>query len=81
MTHETLKRLQDKLNDFEAQSEEAQAQVDHLKEQVNAAVENEEHAPALIEWLDRALILFDNDHPDIAAAIRKTINVLINSGV
>jgi hypothetical protein len=31
--------------------------------------------------LDKALILFDDDHPEIAAAIRSVLNVLTQSGV
>lgn len=57
-----------------------QADIDLLRDDVRQASETGEH-DGLGERLDKALILFEDDHPDIATAIRAAIHALTQSGV
>lgn len=61
-------------------SSEKQAEVELLRSDLRDASETGEHG-GLRERLDKALILFQDDHPDIASAIRAAIHALTQSGV
>lgn len=61
-------------------SPELQGDMNMILDQLRTAAEQgEQHG--LRERLDKALILFDDDHPDIALAIRAVIQALTQSGI
>ncbi len=79
----TVKQSLDSLRqtlDESAVSTEQQVEIDTLLEDLRGAAESGSH-DGLRERLDKALILFADDHPDIASAIRSVIHSLTQSGV
>jgi hypothetical protein len=80
MIHEALERLQELLHAFRSEDSSEQAQAADLHAHVQASMDGGDHA-ALSAQLEKALILFDDDHPDIASAIRTVIQIMSASGI
>jgi hypothetical protein len=64
----------------QAVASDKQSEIDQLLHELHNPTESET-PEGLVERLDKALILFDDDHPDVASAIRSVIHVLTQSGI
>lgn len=78
---QSLEELQAKLQDMRADDSALQTRLDDLSTQVQQAIDVADDHLTLGERLEQAFILFEDDHPDVAAAIRTVINTLSGSGV
>lgn len=76
---QSLESLRQTLEKSSAASDKRE-DIEALRDDVREASESGQHG-GLRERLDKALILFSDDHPDIASAIRAAINALTQSGV
>jgi chromosome segregation ATPase len=78
---QSLQQLQAKLQDIRTDDSAAQSRLDALAQDVQQAIDLTDDHPTLGERLEQSFILFEDDHPDVAAAIRTVINTLSGSGV
>ncbi len=81
MPRKTLEQLRAEMERAPITDEARRAQIDDLKQSVNEALEREQLHIVSLEKLEQALILFGDDHPDLAAAIRAAIQILSEGGV
>ena len=78
---QSLQDLQTTLQSARADDTAAQSKLDALSAQVQQAIDTPDDEPTLGERLEQAFILFADDHPEVAAAIRTVIDGLSGSGV
>lgn len=81
MSEDTLRDLEEHLGAVEINDPAARTHAKEIREQVQRAIDDTDERPTLIERLNEALVLFRNDHPDTADAIRRAINILSAGGV
>jgi len=81
MPKETLEELRDKINNTPVTDPKHREYLDALQDHITQNMDNGDHRPTLVDELEKGLILFDKDHPDLAQAIRSAINILSKGGV
>lgn len=81
MANEYLQNLREQLERLETSNEATQAEIDALRQHIHAVIEQEQESEGLIERLEESFIHFEDDHPDIAAAIRTVIDTLSGAGI
>lgn len=81
MSDEILEQLQREIENAEGIDAEHAAQIETLKGSIQRGIAEPEHRLRLVEDLERSLILFAEDHPQLAAAMQAAINILAQSGV
>lgn len=78
MPQETLEQLQREIENAEGIDTE---QIQALRSSIQRGMSEPEHRLKLVEDLEKSLILFAEDHPQLAAAMQAAINILAQSGV
>ncbi len=81
MAPEPLKRLQQEIENTQAVTEEQAARMADLRNHVQRAIDEPEHAANLLEALRNSFVQFQVEHPRLAAAIQSAVDFLAESGV
>lgn len=81
MSREPLDHINQQLQNTQGVDANQQAQLDALKQHIEKGLDDSEYHPTLVEELEEAVILFSDDHPELAAALRSAINILSSGGV
>ncbi|MBZ0285435.1 MAG: DUF4404 family protein [Anaerolineae bacterium] len=81
MDNKSLQALQDQLERIETDNEATQAEAEALREHIQDVIEAKQSRETLLGRLEQVLIHFEDDHPDIAAALRTVIDTLSGAGI
>ncbi|MFN8377919.1 MAG: DUF4404 family protein [Anaerolineae bacterium] len=76
-----LNQLQESLNSAQPNTPEQAAAVEELKGDVDKAIKEPEHRATLRERLEKNVILFEDSHPQLGAAMQSAINTLSLGGI
>ncbi|MBL8145910.1 MAG: DUF4404 family protein [Anaerolineae bacterium] len=76
-----LNQLQESLNNAQPATPEQAAAVEELKGDVNKALVEPEHRATLRERLEKHVVLFEDSHPQLGAAMHSAINTLSLGGI
>lgn len=76
-----LNQLQDSLNHAEPATPEQTEAVEELKGHVEKALVEPEHQATLRERLQKHVVLFEDSHPQLNAAMQSAINTLSLGGI
>ena len=81
MPKQTLEELREKIRNTPVTDPNYRAYLDELQTHISQGMENNDHHPTLVDELEKGLILFDKDHPELAETIRSAIDILSKGGV
>jgi hypothetical protein len=81
MPKDSLQQLNQHLENTEAKDSAQQAGIDELKQHVQQGIDDPASHPDLLTRLEKAILLYEDDHPALAAAMRSAINVLSSGGM
>ena len=76
-----LNQLQESLNSAQPATPEQAAAVEELKSDVDKALVEPEHRATLRERLQKHVVLFEDDHPQLGAAMNSAINTRSLGGI
>jgi hypothetical protein len=81
--HQSLRDLNDEIEKTQTDDEEKQAVLDEIKTHVEKVLDDPDgpHHLDLPEPLEKAVILFEHDHPSLSRAIEMTVNSLSAMGI
>ena len=81
--HQSLRDLNDEIEKTQTDDEEKQAALDEMKTHVEKVLDDPDgpHHLDLPEPLEKAVILFEHDHPSLSRAIEITVNSLSAMGI
>ena len=80
MSNDALEQLKAQL-ETKADDDKHGENIAQLKASVERGLDDADYHPTLREELERAIILFGDDHPDLTSAIRAAIDTLSLSGL
>ncbi|MCL4248092.1 MAG: DUF4404 family protein [Anaerolineae bacterium] len=80
MSKNALEQLKDQL-ESEAGDDQHSENIAQLKTSVERGMDDADYHPTLREELERAIILFGDDHPELTSAIRAAIDTLSLGGL
>lgn len=75
--NKSLQQLHEQLEAAKTDNAATQAQINELQQHLA----NQDDHDSLRDRLEQALVHFDEEHPDIAAAIRTAIDTLSSAGI
>ncbi|HYO88573.1 MAG TPA: DUF4404 family protein [Candidatus Limnocylindrales bacterium] len=81
MSQPELNQLQDSLNRAQPATPEQAAAVEELKGHVQQSMTDSGHHATLKERLQERIVLFEDGHPQLNAAMQSAINTLSLSGI
>lgn len=81
MSQPELNELQESLNAAEPTTPEQAEAVEELKGHVEKAQTDSEHHATLRERLEKNIVLFEDGHPRLNAAMQSAINTLSLGGI
>ncbi len=81
MPKQTLEELREKIRNTPVTDPNYRDYLDALEDHIGQGMDNADHRPRLVDELEKGLILFDKDHPDLAQALRSAIAILGRGGV
>lgn len=63
--------------------EQRQQALNDVKDDIETVLDETDNNPVsrLVERIDTALVLFDDEHPQIAHALRTAMDILVGSGI
>jgi hypothetical protein len=81
--HQSLRDLNDEIDKTQTDDEEKQAVLDEMKTHVEKVLDDPDgpHHLDLPDPLEKAVILFEHDHPSLSRAIEITVNSLSAMGI
>ena len=81
--HQSLKDLKDEIEKTQTDDEHKQVVLDDLQTRVQKVLDDPDgpHLLDLPDPLEKAVILFEHDHPSLARAIEITVNSLSAMGL
>jgi hypothetical protein len=81
--HQSLRDLNDEIEKTQTDDEDKQAVLDEIKTHVEKVLDDPDgpHHLDLPEPLEKAVILFEHDHPSLSRAIEITVNSLSAMGM
>jgi hypothetical protein len=81
--HQSLRDLNDEIEKTQTDDEDKQAVLDEIKTHVEKVLDDPDgpHHLDLPEPLEKAVILFEHDHPSLSRAIEITVNSLSAMGI
>ena len=81
--HQSLRDLNDEIDKTQTDDEERQAVLDEMKTHVEKVLDDPDgpHHLDLPEPLEKAVILFEHDHPSLSREIEITVNSLSAMGI
>ena len=80
MSNDALEQLKAQL-ETKADDDKHGENIAQLKASVERGLDDADYHPTLREELERAIILFGDDHPELTSAIRAAIDTLSLSGL
>ena len=81
--HQSLQDLNDEIEKTQTDDEHKQAALNDIKTRVDKVLDDPDgpHHLDLPESLEKAVILFEHDHPSLSRAIEITVNSLSAMGI
>ena len=81
MPRKALEELREHLENEQVTDDAQRDRLNALKQRVDQAIDDTESHPQLLRELEEASVLFGDDHPQLAAAIRAAIDILGEGGI
>ena len=81
MPRKALEELREHLENEQVTDDAQRDRLNALKQRVDQAIDDTESHPQLLRELEEASLLFGDDHPQLAAAIRAAIDILGEGGI
>ncbi|MBZ0298170.1 MAG: DUF4404 family protein [Anaerolineae bacterium] len=81
MPKKALEELRNEIDQTQVTDAAQRARIEDLKNRLDQSMEDSETQVMPLDELEQALILFGEDHPKLAAAIRAVIDILGEGGI